>query len=111
MASFTIAQTLVKRAEGGYSNDARDPGNYTGGSIGSGTLIGTNWGISAPVLKAYLGYSPSVSEMENLPYSTAEKIYKAQYWNAIKGDTIQNQKLANMLYDTAVNMGVGRAYE
>lgn len=111
MADFNIAQNLVKRAEGGYTDEPRDPGNYTSGKIGVGSLIGTNYGISAPVLKKYLGYEPMKSEMQNLSYQTAEKIYKNQYWNAIKGNEITNQKTANMLYDTAVNMGQGRAHQ
>ena len=52
-ADFNTAQNLVKKFEGGYSNDKRDPGNYTGAKIGVGKLIGTNWGISAPVLVVY----------------------------------------------------------
>lgn len=112
-ANFNEAQELVKKAEGGYSDDPRDPGNYTGGKIGVGDLIGTKYGISAPVLVAELkrlgGKPPTKSTMQNLEYASAEAIYKRNYWNPIKGDEIKDQKLANMIYDTAVNMGVGRA--
>lgn len=114
-ADFNPAQNLVKQAEGGYSSDTRDPGNYTGGKIGVGTLIGTNWGISAPVLVAELkrvgGAPPTASTMKNLQYASAVAIYKRNYWAPIKGDEIKNQNLANMIYDTSVNQGVGRAHE
>lgn len=108
-ADFNEAQNKVRRAEGGYSNDPRDRGNFTSGKLGVGTLIGTNWGISAPVLKAYMGKEPSVSDMKNLPYATAVKIYKSQYWAPIKGDQIKSQKVADMVYDAAVNSGPSAA--
>lgn len=114
-ADFNPAQNLVKQAEGGYSNDPRDPGNYTGGKVGVGALIGTNWGISAPVLAAELkrlgGAVPTAAIMKNLSYDNAVGIYKRNYWAPIKGDAIKDQRLANAIYDTAVNMGVGRAQQ
>src|SRR3990167_6174307 len=103
-ADFNKAQELVKRAEGGYSNDPRDKGNWV-----DGILVGTNWGISAPVLKVYLGHILTMEETKKLSYSTALEIYKKGYWNAIKGDQINDQKLAEMLYDTSVNQGSGKA--
>ena len=33
--------------EGGYSTDRRDPGNWTGGRVGVGTLKGTKFGLAA----------------------------------------------------------------
>ena len=34
-------------------------------------------------------------------------LYRNNYWNPIWGDKINKQEVANDLYDTAVNMGVG----
>jgi lysozyme family protein len=36
-------------------------------------------------------------------------IYRKQYWNAVHGDEIQCQGIALMLFDLAVNSGVGAA--
>ena len=36
-----------------------------------------------------------------------KEFYKTNFWTPIWGDKINNQKVANDLYDTAVNMGVG----
>ena len=112
-ADFSAAQRLVSKSEGGYSNDTRDPGNYTGAKIGVGKLIGTNYGISAPVLVSYwkgkYGKEPTEFDMKSLPYSVALEIYKKGYWNAIKGDEIDDQKVASILYDAAVNQGSGKA--
>ena len=102
MADFLTAQNIVKGNEGGYQNSPSDSGNFV-----DGQLIGTNYGIAAPTLKAYLGRTPTVSEMKNLSYDTASKIYKANYWNAINGDNINSQSIANEIYDGSVNEGVG----
>ena len=108
MADFNQAQAFVKLAEGGYTDDPRDNGNWTGGRINVGTLIGTNHGISAPVLQSWLGRTPTVSEMKNLSYQTALAIYKKNYWDALTLSNVNNQSIALLIYDGAVNQGVGR---
>ena len=102
MANFLKAHKHIYKAEGGYTNNPNDSGNYV-----DGELIGTNYGISAPVLKSYLGRTPSVSDMINLKYSDALKIYKHEYWDRINGDNIKNQDVALLIYDGAVNQGLG----
>ena len=64
----------VKLAEAGYTNNTKDTGNWY-----KGKLIGTNHGISAPVLAAHLGRAPTVKEMKNLPKKTADKIIWKNY--------------------------------
>ena len=112
-ADFDASQKVVKVFEGGYSSTSQDRGNWTGGEIGAGELIGTNWGISAPVLVSELKRlglpTPKASTMKALSYKAALGIYKRNYWAPIKGDAIKNQNLATILYDTAVNQGVGKA--
>ena len=41
--------------------------------------------------------------------SQMEAIYKRDYWNKIKGDQITDQNAAAVLFDYAVNAGVGAA--
>lgn len=107
MANFLIAYNNTAKNEGGYTNNPKDRGNWTGGAVNSGVLIGTNYGISAPVLMRFLKRTPTVDEMKNLPISTAQQIYKAEYWNPFRGDEVLIQEVANSIYDSAVNMGVG----
>jgi lysozyme family protein len=47
MDNFPRCFAFTLGAEGGYSNNAADPGNWTGSAIGSGELRGTKYGISA----------------------------------------------------------------
>jgi len=89
MASFNqaIEKTLIN--EGGYVNDPSDAGGET------------KFGISK---RAY----PTV-DIKNLTVDGAKAIYKKDYWDKLKADEIVSQKVANELFDTAVNMGVRTA--
>jgi lysozyme family protein len=40
---------------------------------------------------------------------TAREIYRSDYWNAIHGDDIRDQRVATKVFDMAVNMGVRQA--
>ncbi len=102
MAEFKIAQRIVASSEGGYQADPSDDGNYY-----LGKLIGTKYGISAPVLANYLGRVPTVMEMRGLTKKVAEDILKRRYWLANNLDKIKNQSVANMIYDGVVNQGPG----
>lgn len=85
--------------EGGYVNDSRDPGKAT------------NMGITHKTLATWRGVRPSrllVQEVINLEKSEAVAIYKAQYWESVKGDQLP-PALAFALFDFAVNSGPVRA--
>lgn len=47
MMTFDKAFDRLIGHEAGYSNDRRDPGNWTGGIVGKGQLKGTKFGIAA----------------------------------------------------------------
>lgn len=100
MADFEKAQKIVGINEGGYQSDPQDSGNYY-----MGNLIGTNWGISAPTLAGYLGRIPSKAEMQNLSKATAEQILKVNFWTRNNFGKLQNQSVATLIYDGAVNHG------
>jgi len=105
MASFSKAQKIVHRAEGGYQSLYNDKGNWTSGSTGIGTLIGTKYGISAPTLKSWLGKTPTKHDMQNLSYSEALRIYRKRYWDKYYLGLVKNQSVANLIYDGIVNQG------
>lgn len=63
----------IRKVEGGFQNDPRDPGNWTGGSVGSGQLVGTKFGISAAA-------NPGV-DIPNLTWPQAEDLYFDRYWS------------------------------
>lgn len=90
--SFTLAQ------EGGFQNSPDDPGNWTGGAVGQGQLVGTNFGISAA---AY----PTL-DIANLTKDQATAIYQSDYWDVISGDKLP-VAMAIVTFDAAVNSGPG----
>lgn len=79
---------VVLKHEGGYVNDPKDPGGET------------KYGISK---RAY----PDV-DIKGLTEVEAKKIYKKDYWDRAKVDTV-SKDLKHIYFDMAVNMGRGRA--
>jgi lysozyme family protein len=113
-AEFEKAQHLVKTVEAGYSSDRKDTGNWIDVPGGGQRFIGTNHGISAPVLAQYFkekGINRLISkqDMMDLKYETALEIYKKDYWDLAGLSNFKSQSIANVLYDECVNQGVGAA--
>lgn len=105
MASFEAYKPLLLQVEGGYQAHPEDNGNYNT----EGHLVGTNYGISAPVYENWIGRLPTVADMKAITKAIAFQIYKANYWDACKGDYFKNQSVANLVIDHAVNAGVASA--
>jgi lysozyme family protein len=88
MAAFDEAFKIVIGEEGGYVNDPNDPGGET------------KYGISKA---AY----PSLN-IKDLTLDTAKAIYQKDYWTKARCDELPGC-VATMVFDSAVNNGVGRA--
>lgn len=86
------ALTLLLDHEGGYSNHPRDNGGKT------------MYGITEKVAKSH-GYT---GQMQFLPWSTAEYIYRIDYWDKVRADQLP-ANLRFHVFDCAVNSGVSRA--
>ena len=98
--SFDRAFGIVVGQEGGYTQDPADPGNWTGGGPGRGACRGTRWGISAAAYPAL--------DIAGLLLADARAIYRRDYWDRVGGDALP-APLALLVFDAAVNNGVGRA--
>ena len=91
--------------EGGYQASEKDTGNFNS----SGELVGTNYGISAPVYEEYLGRPVTRQDMEDLPVSVAGKIYRKNYIQPViknLGVPIDSPVFKQVL-DMTVNHGYG----
>lgn len=106
-AKFKIAQKFVKEIEKGYSSDKGDNGNYIKTPYGR-RFVGSNYGISAPVLMDYINKLPTKQDMLDLEYNTAVEIYKSVYWDRQNLNILENQSLATLIYDGCVNQGITR---
>jgi hypothetical protein len=94
--SFDACVALVLTYEGGFSDNPADPGGAT------------NFGITQRTLEAFLGHPVTVDDVRNLSSSTADAIYRANYWNLMRcGDLPAGVDL--MVFDYGVNSGPGLA--
>lgn len=94
---FLEVHKLTAEFEGGWSNHPRDPGGRT------------MYGITERVYHAWLA-SKGVGKkpVRNITMKEAEEIYYQNYWLAAKCDRL-NSGVDRMVYDAAVNSGVGRS--
>ncbi len=97
---FDAAVAAVLAHEGGFQNDAADPGNWTGGAPGRGVLKGTKYGISAA---AY----PDL-DIAALGEADARAIYRRDWWDRL-GLARLPAPLATKLLDAAINLGAHSA--
>lgn len=87
MTNFDKSIAFVLKWEGGYVNDPKDPGGET------------RFGISK---RSY----PMV-DIVRLTVDKAKEIYRQDYWDAMDCDEYE-WPLCLVIFDTAVNLGVGR---
>lgn len=83
-----------------HSLDPKDPGNWTGGKVGAGTLKGSRYGISAA---SYPG-----EDIANLTPARAKELYRRDFWGPAGCDAVPDG-LKFDLFDMAVNSGKGNA--
>lgn len=95
-ANFDTALAFVLRAEGGYVDHPADPGGAT------------NMGITLKTLAAFRAQPVTKDDVRVLGRAEAGQIYRARYWNAVRGDELP-AGLDLAMFDLAVNSGPGRA--
>jgi lysozyme family protein len=88
---------LMLKSEGGYVNNPADPGGMT------------NLGVTKATWENWVGRASDEAEMRGLTPEKVEPLYKKKYWDAVRGDEIENGGVAYLLFDFAVNAGVGRS--
>lgn len=86
----TMAEVFAH--EGGYVNHSKDPGGAT------------NMGITHGTLSSWLGRRATLDDVRNLSKEMATAIYKANYWDKVKGDELP-AGLDYVAFDAAVNSG------
>lgn len=97
MASFDAFFPTLLKHEGGFVNDPADPGGATNKGITLATFQSS--------AKQYLGIDPTLENLKTLTDAQAGEIYKPLYWNKVRGDDIELQELADIVFDFQVNAG------
>ena len=92
-------------SEGGFTDDERDNGNKLPDGRKGSTMLGVtqfNW-------ENWVGHEVNHDKMRKLTPEDVKPLYKQKYWDAVRGDEIENGGVAYLLLDFAVNAGAGRS--
>jgi len=107
MADFRKAFDHTMRHEGSYSNDPDDAGAET--YRGISRRFFPDWIGWEFIDKAKLVAGFPASIPDDVLNNVVRTHYKQHFWNRFWGDHIPSQMIAEEMFDTGVNMGVGRA--
>ena len=109
MADFETGYKVVMINEGGYANDPDDAGGETYKGIARKRQ--PNWKGWAIVdsYKSKPGNWPALLDKDATLQKMVHSFYKSEFWDALSLDYVKDQKIANELFDTGVNMGLGIA--
>ena len=94
--NFDSALASILRHEGGYVFHKDDPGGMT------------NLGVTKRVWEEWVGHAVDEKAMRGLTPEMVAPLYKAKYWDKIKGDNLPTG-VDYAVFDAAVNSGPGRA--
>lgn len=100
MSTFDECFERLIGHEGGYTDNPKDPGNWTGGRVGAGQLKGTKYGIAANTYPD--------EDIKNLTLERAKELYRRDYWAMIRADDMPPE-IRHPLFDAAVNAGYVQA--
>lgn len=111
MADFRKAFAITERNEGGLANNKEDRGGLT--YVGIAENYWPTWkgwpfvkaeiarhGKDTATINAHLAAHPDVKPL-------VEEFYKKNFWDTLKLDLLNDQQLANAVYDFGVNAGIG----
>lgn len=103
MADFNIAYDITMKHEGGYANDSADRGGETYAGVARKFWPEWEGWKTIDALKRYPGF-PGNLRKDTLLAEKVRNFYRVNFWGRF-GD-IESQKVANALFDCAVNCGV-----
>lgn len=112
MASFITAINITLAHEGGYVDDPDDRGGETVCGISRKAHPDwEGWKEVESIKDRMVAYKEFLNNFFNhaLGKSMIYGLYKEEYWDKLRCNDIDEQLLANELFDIAVNMGVKRA--
>ncbi len=109
MANFEQAYEITMGHEGGYVNDRDDAGGETYKGVARKMNKGWEGWKRLDELKQEGDAFPENLDEDTIFQEDIRRFYKQRYWDPFWGDDIPNQSIASEMFDTGVNMGVGRA--
>src|SRR6185437_4696234 len=95
-STYEICLPLLLAHEGGYTNDARDPGGPT------------NFGITVFDYRKYIKPDATAADVRAMSIEQAKRIYRARYWDVQRCDELP-PGVDYAVFDYGVNSGIGRS--
>jgi lysozyme family protein len=95
-SSYDAALARLLVHEGGYTNDAADPGGPT------------NFGITIIDYRMYVKPGATAADVRAMKIEEAKAIYRSKYWDAQRCDDLP-AGVDDCLFDYGVNSGIGRS--
>lgn len=86
---------IIKKWEGGYSDNPNDRGGAT------------NSGVTLAVYQSVYGKNKTKNDLKRMTNDQWDYIFTKLYWNKWKADEIKNQSIANILVDWVWMSGYG----
>jgi lysozyme family protein len=103
-ADFSTAHQLVLANEGGYVNDPQDPGGETYKGVARKIWSAWDGWTNVDLNKRQSGFPGNLEKDHDLQ-SKVEHFYESNFWNKVHGSDLNDQRIANSIYDFAVNAG------
>lgn len=105
MADYKHSIARVLLTEGGYANDPTDAGGETYKGIARNFWPKwTGWAVIDSAKKKE-GF-PANLKPTNILGDAVMNFYRVNFWDKVGGDFIDNQSIADLLVDSAVNEGI-----
>src|SRR5713226_5623081 len=95
-STYPQAMVYIYADEGGYSNDAGDPGGPT------------NYGITIHDVRTYWKADATAQDVRNMPKDVAASIYQKHYADPLRYDDLP-AGVDYTILDYGINSGISRA--
>lgn len=96
MADFMFYAPLLHSLEKGISNSPYDRGGFTVD------------GVTLTTFRRFYGPDKTEADLRNMTRAQWRHIMKTGYWDVCKADSIEDQRLAEIITDWCVNSGTDR---
>lgn len=104
MADFASAFAATMKAEGGYVNDPQDPGGETYKGVARKRNSKWDGWVIIDLAKQQNNF-PANLDSNTVLQDKIRDFYETNYWDKVQGDNIDNQRIAESIFDFAVNAG------
>lgn len=104
MANFAEAFAATMKTEGGYVGDPQDPSGET--YKGIVRKLSSKWDgwLLVDAAKSHVSFPANLDNDAKLQ-EKIKTFYEINYWNKIRGNDINNQSIAESIFDFAVHAG------